>query len=216
MPFFHALRRDSRHLIAHRPHVVIATLICLAVVAANLAPAWAGSQSKDSAEWLPAPPAVEVQKPTTEADLEQVSVFGIVWKLVLIAGLIYAGSWGFRVWREREIIAPHSGRGGLIRIRESVALGNGGRLYVVEFGSRSLLVSAIGDQICLLTGNASSEMSIEGTSTIPVQKSSRAAYTPESYSGNGTKLRADNFRRTSTWEQKREALVRALQESEQV
>ena len=155
-------------------------------------------------------------------DLRSFSITDTLAKLALIVVLIYGATWGLKQWRERAIVTPSSGRGGLIRVRESVALGNSGHLYVVEFGSRNLLISAVGDQVTLLTGNSSSEMSAFDTSSLPAQEVVREEQAAEAMDGgfqqrmrdvNGARLRAENFRRTADWERKRDALVRALQES---
>jgi len=191
---------------------------------------WAQVPADNPGDWLPAPTPTEtviadgvMRSPATGGDLKSVSVTDLLAKLALVALLIYGATWGLKQWRERAIVTPSSGRGGLIRVRESVALGGSGHLYVVEFGSRNLLVSAVGDQVTLLTGNSSSEMNGFDTSSLPVQEEVAREEPPAEATGglfqqrmrdvNGARLRAENFKRTADWERKRDALVKALQES---
>lgn len=208
--------------------VLVVILVC--VLSCVCSTSWAQGGADSGNDWLPPVTAADA---TTVNDTPQPSVAGssvrpvsmadLLGKLALVVVLIYGATWGLKQWRERAIVTPSSGRGGLIRVRESVALGTSGHLYVVEFGSRNLLVSAVGDQVTLLTANSSSEMSAFDTSSIPVQEIVEEEQPPaEPVEGlfqqrmrdvNGARLRAENFRRTADWERKRDALVRALQES---
>lgn len=191
--------------------------------------AWAQGGANTVNDWMPPATPTETAVASETATpsgmgtgLRPFSITDMLAKLALVAVLIYGATWGLKQWRERAIATPSSGRGGLIRVRESVALGSSGHLYVVEFGSRNLLVSAVGDQVTLLTGNSSAEMSGFDTSSLPVQEALPEEQVPEPVDGmfqqrmrdvNGARLRAENFRRTADWERKRDALVRALQES---
>lgn len=158
------------------------------------------------------------------SDIAAVTVTGVLGRLALIAVLAYAVVWGLRQWRDRGVALPRSGRGGLIRVRESVSLGSAGRLYMVQFGSRSLLLSAVGDRVTLLTGNSASEMESLETCSIPPQSAHESTdigldhVRPEQsemdgHDVNGARVRAEHRRRTSDWESRRDALVRALQSS---
>ncbi len=229
------LRRTRR---PYTRQAALGMTVSMLVVALWSSAAWGQKGAGASGDWLPPPTPAEGVSPQTAhsatatagQDIVSVSVADVLGKLALIGVLIYAGIWGLRQWRERGIPTPHSGRGGLIRVRESVSLGAGGHLYVVEFGSRSLLISAVGDRVQLLTGNAASEMGVLDTSSLPAQgfqqglfgdverpHRSTSSHPPqEDYAANGAWLRADNFRRTADWERKRDALVRALQESDQL
>jgi flagellar biogenesis protein FliO len=158
------------------------------------------------------------------SDIAAVTVTGVLGRLALIAVLVYAVVWGLRQWRDRGVALPRSGRGGLIRVRESVSLGSAGRLYMVQFGTRSLLLSAVGDRVTLLTGNSASEMESLETCSIPPQSARESTdigldhVRPEQpemdgHDINGACVRAEHRRRTSDWESRRDALVRALQSS---
>lgn len=208
--------------------VLVVVLVCM--LSCIWSAAWAQGGADSANDWLPPVTATDAatvnatpQPSTAGSSVRPVSLADLLGKLALVVVLIYGATWGLKQWRERAIVTPSSGRGGLIRVRESVALGNSGHLYVVEFGSRNLLVSAVGDQVTLLTANTSSEMSSFDTSSIPVQDTVQEELPPaEPEEGlfqqrmrdvNGARLRAENFRRTADWERKRDALVRALQES---
>lgn len=208
--------------------VLVVMLVC--VLSCVWSTAWAQGEADSADGWLPAVTATNaatatdtMQSPVAGDSVRPVSMADLLGKLALVVVLIYGATWGLKQWRERAIATPSSGRGGLIRVRESVAFGNSGHLYVLEFGSRNLLVSAVGDQVTLLTANSSSEMSGFDTSSIPVQETVEEEQQPaEPVEGifqqrmrdvNGARLRAENFRRTADWERKRDALVRALQES---
>ena len=154
-----------------------------------------------------------------------VSISGLLGKLALAAGLLYAGLWGWARWSRRGIATPGGGRGGLVRVRDRVSLGPAGHLYVVAFGSRNLLISAVGDSVTLLTGNAASEMEQMDTSALPVQGEDTASIadvpivpppwaseTPPA-SDRARSLFREDSRRAADWEHKRDALVRALQDS---
>lgn len=209
--------------------VVVVMLVC--VLSCVCSTSWAQGGAESANDWLPPVTATDAatvndtpQPSSAGSSVRPVSLADLLGKLALVVVLIYGATWGLKQWRERAIVTPSSGRGGLIRVRESVALGNSGHLYVVEFGSRNLLVSAVGDQVTLLTANSSSEMGAFDTSSIPVQEIMEEEQQPpaEPAEGlfqqrmrdvNGARLRAENFRRTADWERKRDALVRALQES---
>lgn len=209
--------------------VRVITIMLVLVLSGLWSAAWAQVGDTTADAFLPTPTPTDATALSAPADasapakdLRSFSITDTLAKLALIVVLIYGATWGLKQWRERAIVTPSSGRGGLIRVRESVALGNSGHLYVVEFGSRNLLISAVGDQVTLLTGNSSSEMSAFDTSSLPAQEVVREEQAPEAMDGgfqqrmrdvNGARLRAENFRRTADWERKRDALVRALQES---
>ena len=155
--------------------------------------------------------------------IASVSVLSVLGRLALIVVLAYAVIWGLQQWRERGASLPHSGRGGLIRVRESVRLGSG-RLYVVEYGSRNLLISVVADQVTLLSGNCASEVDAADLPGEPAhpQRLSRAfspglvpAGSPVSdeQESHHVRLQAEQQRSTSEWEIRRDALVRALQSS---
>ncbi len=155
--------------------------------------------------------------------IASVSVLSVLGRLALIVVLAYAVIWGLQQWRERGASLPHSGRGGLIRVRESARLGSG-RLYLVEYGSRSLLISAVADQVTLLSGNCASEVDAADLPGDPVHSqrlsrllSSDAVSTGSPVSdeqeSHHVRLQAEQQRSTSEWEMRRDALVRALQSS---
>jgi len=212
---------------------------CLLLIALNGSALWAQADANEADGWLVPAPGGDEAPSQTGGDIVSVSLISLLGKLALIGVLIYAAIWGLKQWHGRGIPTPHSGRGGLIRVREKVSLGTNGQLYVVQFGSRNLLICAVGDQVTLLTGNSASEMEADtsrvpaseeqvrvgDTSSLSMQLADGQSpthpsgygdgnqYQRQSHDANGARVRAENFRRTADWENRRDALVRALQES---
>lgn len=224
----------------HTSSVCVATLAaCLLLIALSGSAVWAQTEVDNPDGWLVPSPGGDEAPSQTGGDIVSVSLTNLLGKLALIGVLIYAAIWGLKQWHGRAVPTPHSGRGGLIRVREKVSLGPNGQLYVVQFGSRNLLISTVGDQVTLLTGNSASEMEsdtsrapaseeqlrVGDTSSLPMQAADSQSpthpggygdtsqYQRQSHDVNGARVRAENFRRTADWENRRDALVRALQES---
>ena len=129
-------------------------LLFISIAAIVLAAGSAVAQDGQAEQWLPQPSqsdnAEAAEQQVVGEDVEPISVLGILGKLALVAGLIYAASWGLKLWQERDIGGSRAGSGGLIHIRESVSLGTGGRLYAVKFGDRTLLLVKTGEQVKIL------------------------------------------------------------------
>jgi len=238
MPFLRF--QDSVIRSHHTSSVRVVTLAaCLLLIALNGSALWAQADANEADGWLVPAPGGDEAPSQTGGDIVSVSLISLLGKLALIGVLIYAAIWGLKQWHGRGIPTPHSGRRGLIRVREKVSLGTNGKLYVVQFGSRNLLICAVGDQVTLLTGNSASEMETDtsqvpaseeqvrvgNTSSLPMQLADgqspthpsgygdTSQYQRQSHDANGAWVRAENFRRTADWENRRDALVRALQES---
>lgn len=220
---------------------------CLLLITLAIPPAFsqppdaaaATSSASAAADWLPSsppsspprphgsltPPAQSAQPVQIGAGIEPVSITALLGKLALTAGLLYAGLWGWARWSRRGSASAGGGRGGLISVRERVSLGPAGHLYVVAFGSRNLLISAVGDRVTLLTDKAASEMEQIDTAALPAQSQDVASVAdlptaPPAWtsaaapaSDRAHSLLREDSRRAADWERKRDALVHALQES---
>jgi flagellar biogenesis protein FliO len=250
MPVFHfrlpisALPQSSGRRASCTTRSVLTPLAsCLLLIALGIAPTFPQGVDSSSApssesiapDWLPSSPprphgslgdpGQSSDSVQIGGDIQPVSISALLGKLALTAGLLYAGLWGWAKWRGRGIATPGGGRGGLIRVRERVSLGSAGHLYVVAFGSRSLLISAVGDKVTLLTGNSTLEMEGMDTSSLPIQHESvsfdnevamtEGAVAParRASSDRADSSFREDSRRATDWEQKRDALVRALQGS---
>jgi flagellar biogenesis protein FliO len=183
----------------------------------TLAAGGAVAQDTKADDWIPEPSQAQAgtDAETAEAigeDVEPVSVLGILGKLALVAGLIYAAAWGFKMYQERDIGESRAGAGGLIHIRESVSLGASGRLYVVKFADRNLLMASIGDRVSVLADD-----SAKPTETPPVDP--LAALADGNGDGKKTKKHRGNGgvhpgESPAAWAKKRDMLIQSLQEAD--
>jgi len=201
------------------PSWVLLATICILLVSLTIAGAWGQSESGDAEDWLPppTPSGIQMESPTAGSDIKPVSLIDLFGKLVLIGALIYAATWGLKIWQNRGISVPAGGSGSLMQVRESIPLGSSGRLYVVQFGSRNLLIATVGDQVTLLTGNSASGMDGFATSSFAAQFSSpqlaSEATVGKQNKTESTRLRGESQRNTAAWERKRDALIKTLQDS---
>ncbi len=226
---------------SHPASNLLLVTFATALLLITLTPSGVSAQTDavDSDEWLPASQPQPQALSRTGNDIVSVSLTDLLSKLALIGVLIYAAIWGLKQWQGRTLPTPPGSNSGLLRVRERLSLGPNTRLHIVQFGSRNLLIATVGDRVTLLTGNSASEMEAEtsraaaaeqqlqvgDTSSLPRQApdsylsgdlngyGGTGQYQRQSYDANGARVRAENFRRTADWESRRDALVRALQES---
>lgn len=196
-----------------RRDLVITLLVCLAFL--TVAAENAAAQDGQADQWVPQPSQSNGTEATAEEvvgrDVQPVSVLGILGKLALVAALIYAAAWGLKMWQERDIGQSRTGAGGLIHIRESVSLGSSGRLYVVKFGERNLLLATLGERVQVLADDSADPPRKEQMDPLAALadgngdgKSNRL--------GNGSTVRASES--PAAWAKKRDMLIRSLQEAD--
>lgn len=191
---------------AQQRRFVIAAVLCAACLLATAA-VFAGEGQ--SSEWVPDPSRPAGAEKAVGEEVRSVSLLGVLGKLALVAIGIYGVAWGVKIWQERDAGAAKTGTGGLIHVRESVSLGAGGRLYVVRFGSRNLLLVSVGERVTVLADDTRSEPEKDTVQTVSGLESDNGngKHPFTNSQGHGqTQSRAE-------WAKKRDLLIQNLQES---
>lgn len=190
--------------------VILASALLVILAAGS-----AFAQDAKADQWVPDPSQAQKTEPASEEilgrDVQPVSVLGILGKLALVAGLIYAAAWGLKMWQERDIGESRTGAGGLIHIRESVSLGAAGRLYAVKFGERNLLLATIGERVEVLADASDAPPGKEELDPLAALADGNGDGRRKR-PGNGSSVRPSES--PAAWAKKRDMLIQSLQEAD--
>lgn len=126
---------------------------CAAILAILLlASSWGGSGGAPSNAAVTPPQATSAapgERLATEAFSPQADeVVSLAWRLALAGAVIGAALVGLRWWGRR--LATPASQTGMLRILDTVAIGGGRTVHLLEAGERVLVIGATAQQISLL------------------------------------------------------------------
>ena len=194
----------------------VGVLLLVAVLVVTLAITWL----YPSPPTENVPPAAAPAEDIASYESKPVTILDVLGKLSVAILCIYGLTLGLRWWKDRAALSGSRGRDeDLLKIKQQAHLGSRQKLYLIELGQRVVLLGSGESELSVLVDLPADEVYAEPPPPLSevhltVDDLAESVPAKSTVDLHGEKIRTRSRQDQQDWPQRRELLIRALQDKE--